>query len=86
MSKQAYAEAVNAKAVSMRKAGPKKLRSIEIEHADNGGHVVTHRFHSGDGPYHEPETHVFGKTEGAKLMAHLKEHAQINDGDADDKE
>lgn len=36
-----------------------------------------------DGPYHESEgPHVFGKSEGAKLMAHLKEHLDISAGAA----
>ncbi len=71
-----YAEALSQKA-KPRKAGPKELRSVEIEKAENGGHTVSHRFKSNDGPYHEPEQHVFGAAEGKKLLAHLAEHLGI---------
>lgn len=75
MSKASYSEALSA-----RPSKP-KLRSIEIEKAENGGHVVNHRFVNSGGPgYHEPEAHVFGESEGAKLMAHLKEHLGIKAG------
>jgi hypothetical protein len=56
------------------------LRSIEIEPAENGGHTVTHRFKSSPNPgksgslsevYHEPETHVFGPDDGAKMITHV---------------
>ena len=69
-----YAEALSKRAP---KPGPKKLRAIEIESASNGGHTVTHRFHSGDGPYHDPEKHVFGKGEGKKMMSHIAEHMKV---------
>ena len=59
------------------KPGPKELRSIEIERSANGGYVAQHRFHSGEGAYHEPETHTFGEGQGAELMAHLGEHLGI---------
>jgi hypothetical protein len=78
-----YAEALSARPKS-RKMAPKELRSIEVEKAENGGHTVSHRFNSGDGPYREPESHVFGKSEGAKLMAHLKEHLSINAKDEEE--
>ena len=64
---------------------PKEIRSIEVEKAENGGHTVTHRFqHGTDGPYHEAETHVFGKSEGSKLMVHLTEHLGIKDGEKEE--
>lgn len=66
------------------KQAPKEIRSIEIEKAENGGHTVTHRFqHSSDGPYHEAENHVFGQSEGSKLMSHLKEHLGIEEQEAE---
>lgn len=77
MKSVGYAEAVGNS--RPKKMGPKVLRSIEIEKAEGGGHVLTHRFKQNDGPYHESEgPHVFGKSEGAKLMAHLKEHLDIS--------
>lgn len=76
-----YAEALSAKA-KPRKAGPKELRSIEIEKGEGGGHTVTHRFKQNDGgPYHESEgPHIFGESEGKQLMAHLVEHLGIKVG------
>lgn len=81
-----YAEALNS---SRKKAGPKEVRSIEVEKAENGGHTVTHRFqHQSEGPYHEAETHVFGKSEHAKLLSHLSKHLGIKAEapDADEEE
>lgn len=85
MSKQDYAEAISRP--SPMKKGSKELRSVEIEKADNGGHTVTHRFHSPEGPYHEPETHVFGKNEGKKLVEHLQNHLgiEMQGAEAEDK-
>ena len=77
MKQVGYAEAVG-NSRPPKKAGPKELKSVEIEKAEGGGHVVTHRFKQNDGPYQESEgPQVFGKSEGAKLMAHLKEHLGI---------
>jgi hypothetical protein len=64
----------------------KQLRSMEIEPAENGGHVVTQRYKarpvlrkgamSGgmgmDSP--ESEQHVFGPGDGRKLHAHIAQH------------
>lgn len=75
MSKEAYAEAITRSAP--KRQSKKELRSVEIEKAENGGHTVTHRFRSVEGPYHEPERHVFGKGEGKKLVEHLKEHLGV---------
>jgi hypothetical protein len=75
-----YAEALSAnpRVKPGKKLPPTEIRSIEVEKAENGGHTVTHRFqHQSDGPYHESETHVFGASEGAKLMSHLSEHLGI---------
>jgi len=76
-SRATYAEALSSRP-KMPKAGKKELRSIEISKAENGGHIVEHRFENGDGPYRSPEPNVFGKDEGAKLTAHLKEHMGIS--------
>lgn len=67
-----------------------KIRRIEIEPSENGGHTVTHHLkekpmHStkhgmiGSG-YQEPERHVFGKEEGHEMIAHVAEHLGINAG------
>ena len=56
----------------------KQLERIEIQPAENGGHVVTHHyarkpsgksqaFYMGE----EPEKHVFGKGEHRELVAHV---------------
>lgn len=68
----------------------KKIRSIEIEPAENGGHTVTHRHkdmpsHSsknGMGSmYVEPETHVFGAGQGHEMLAHVANALSIDEGD-----
>lgn len=70
-------------AVSREERKPKKakLSRMEITRAKNGGHVVRHNFANGPemGSYMEPTEHVFGKGEGAKLLAHLKRHLGIKD-------
>lgn len=75
-----------------RERGAKKtLKSIELERAANGGHVVTHRYTSSTGEYHEPEVHTFAKDEGDKMLAHVGKHMGVDadkgdgDGDEDDK-
>lgn len=70
-----YAEALSSK--PKFGSAKKELHSIEIEKAENGGHIVRHRFEGGDGPYHSPESHAFGADEGHKLLSHLKEHLGI---------
>lgn len=58
---------------------PKALKSIEIRMGESGGHVVSHNFdNSGPGyGYHEAEQHVFGASDGHKLMKHIQKHAHI---------
>lgn len=64
------------------KLPPKQLRHLEIRKGDGGGAVVEHVFTNYE---HKPETHVFGKSEGKQLMAHLKEHIGIDaDGDGEE--
>jgi hypothetical protein len=58
--------------------GGKRVRSIEIEPAENGGHTVTHHFTSGStAAYAEPERHVFGAHEGHEMLAHVANHLEI---------
>ena len=63
-----------------------KIRTIEIEPAENGGHTVTHRFretpqhsskHGVGVAYHEPEQHVFGPEQGHEMLAHVANHLNI---------
>jgi hypothetical protein len=54
---------------------PKVLESIEMKKGESGGHVLTHRFTHYE---HAPETHVFGASEGAKLVAHLGQHMGLD--------
>lgn len=71
-----YQDALNRP--KMKKPGPKELRSIEVEKATGGGHVVTHRFkQDNSGHYHDSEDHVFGTTEGKHLIEHLSSHLGI---------
>ena len=61
----------NARAKSMARKTPTFYR-MEIEPAENGGHVVTH-FKSG--AYREPEKHVFGADEEQENdVAHRQTH------------
>jgi hypothetical protein len=68
-----YSEIQEINSKSTHKGKP-QLRSIELERAANGGFIATHRFNNAGGPYKEPETHTFGKDEGAKLIDHLGSH------------
>lgn len=61
-----------------------EMDHMRITPAENGGHVVEHHFKmSTKGKsgafveHHEPESHVFGKGEGAQLLSHLKKHLGI---------
>lgn len=53
--------------------GKSGLAMIHIEKADDGGHMVTHHFHSGEDGYQEPKKHVFGKQDGGEMLAHIGE-------------
>jgi hypothetical protein len=69
---------INSRSNHKSKSAPKKLREITLSHAENGGYIAEHRFHNNEGPYHDPETHVFGKGEGKKLIAHLHQHLGVS--------
>ena len=73
-----YEEALD-HAARARKAGTKKeLAEISIRHAENGGHIVTHRYKDGEnGGYRAPEDHVFSEGHGEELMKHIAKHMQI---------
>ena len=73
-----YADALEHQASVKRGSGSKaKLSRMTIEPAENGGHIVEHHMSSSGGAFHEPETHVFAKGEGAKMLAHVSEHLEI---------
>lgn len=54
-----------------------KIRRIEIEPAENGGHTVTHHFQPASGKgfmtgsHKEPQAHVFGANEGHAMLVHV---------------
>lgn len=56
--------------------GKKTLKSIEARCADNGGHIITHNYESGD-MFHPSDEFVFGADEGGKVLAHLGKHLGI---------
>lgn len=62
--------------------GPPELDHLRVEEAENGGHVVEHHFEH-NGPYVEPEKHVFGKPEGkpklpdGHVLHHIAKHMNI---------
>ena len=66
-------------AAAPEKRSYKKLHHIEIEpvKGENGGHIVTHHFHTDGMEYKKPEVHMFGKDEGSELVAHLSKHLKI---------
>jgi len=87
MKEVGYAEAIDTNRPMPRKKAEPKLDHIRVTPAENGGHVVEHHFESGpEMRYKEPESHVFGKSEGSKLMAHLVEHLGIEDGSKKEEE
>lgn len=58
------------------------IRRMEIEPAENGGHMVTHYMKeqpskNGMMPYQEPEEHVFGADEGHDMLAHIANQLNI---------
>jgi hypothetical protein len=56
--------------------GNKELDHIRVYPSENSGHVIEHHYASGGMVgYHEPDTFVFGKTENAQAIAHIKKHA-----------
>jgi hypothetical protein len=76
-------------------ADKKMIRRMEIEPAENGGHMVTHHFkemptHSGKigmgMAYQEPEKHVFGENEGHAMLAHIANHLAIPESMGEKKE
>lgn len=72
------AEVMDVNARSRGKSA-KKLRRVTIEAAKNGGHTVEHHFDHSDGPYREPEQHVFGKGEHEKMLAHVANALKLPD-------
>jgi hypothetical protein len=74
-----FRESEEPKGTKMPAMGPKVLRHIEIRPGKTGGHLVRHVFaySTGPGPSHPDEEHVFGASEGPKLMAHLQKHLGI---------
>lgn len=60
-----------------------EIRRMEIEPAENGGHMITHYYKEQAGRvneamrYHEPEKHVFGADEGHDMLAHIANHLEI---------
>lgn len=56
-------------------AKPKKeLSHMRITEGEKGGHNVEHHFTHYS---HEPEAHVFGKSEGNEMLMHIAKHAHV---------
>lgn len=48
------------------------LHHIEMKESENGGHIISHHFNSGEmGQFKPPEEHVFGSDEDGKAMDHI---------------
>lgn len=74
-----------------------RLRRMEIEPTEDGGHIVTHHerekpiknrsSHSGMSMgYSEPKRHAFGKEEGHEMLAHVANHLGIKELAEDEKD
>lgn len=61
------------------KKAKKKLRSMNIEAADNGGYTVRHDFEQNAGSYVEPETHVFSS--GPEMVGHVMKMHNVKAAD-----
>jgi len=58
----------------------KELHHIEVEHSENGGHLVRHHFdNAGSMTFHEPETHVFSEDQGEQMLEHLAKHLNVKE-------
>lgn len=64
----------------------RELKRMTIEPAENGGHTIEHQWKESRHPgrpgslemvYHEPESHVFGPSEGGKMMEHIGKHLGV---------
>ena len=72
----------------------KEIRSIRIEPADGGGHIVSHDYkplrsegkHGMSESYVEPEQHVFGPGEGHAMLAHVANHLAIPETEGGEEE
>jgi hypothetical protein len=79
---------------NLRKMANKEIRSIRIEPADGGGHVVTHDYkmtqhegkHGLSESYVEPEHHVFGPGDGHAMLAHVANHLAIPEAEGAEEE
>jgi hypothetical protein len=58
----------------------KVLDHLRVKEAEGGGHTVEHHYAEDGMMYHKPKVHVFGKDEGAELMAHVSKHANVQAG------
>jgi hypothetical protein len=70
-------------------ASARKLRMMEIEPADNGGHAITHHFvptGASVDSFSPPEVHSFGPEEGHEVVEHIKKHLGIKVGDKEEHE
>ena len=63
---------VSAPKMRKGKSRGKKLRSMRIEQAHNGGFIAHHEMDHSDGQYQEPQTHGLEDTDA--LVDHVKEH------------
>lgn len=61
----------------------KVLDHMRVMPAENAGAIIEHHFTKFE---HEPERHVFGKEEGAKMAAHVMKHAGMAAKDMEDSE
>lgn len=64
--------------MKMKKEPAKKeMKHMLIKEGENGGHIIEHHFENDMGPYHEPESHVFGEGDGMKAHEHIMKHMHM---------
>jgi len=57
----------------------KVLDHLRVKEAEDGGHTVEHHYAEDGMVFHKPKVHVFGKDEGAEMMAHVSKHANVKE-------
>lgn len=66
----------------------KVLHHLQVQKAEEGGHVVEHHYENDGMTFHKPKTYVFGADEGPDMMQHIAKHMNVGgpkDGIGDDE-
>lgn len=55
----------------------KVLHHLQVQKAEEGGHVVEHHYENDGMTFHKPKTYVFGADEGADMLHHIAKHMNV---------